>query len=86
MNYITIFLFITLIGSFFSLSAVYGELEGTKMVCDELGLPISENQKSCVFPTLVQPELGNSEYEIRLVFHWIYFMAIIVQEFIRTNI
>ena len=73
MNYITIFLFITLIGSFFSLSAVYGELEGTKMVCDELGLPISENQKSCVFPTLVQPELGNSEYEIRLVFHGLEF-------------
>ena len=52
---ITIFLFI--IVTFFSFSEVYGELEGTKMFCDELGALISENQKSCILPTVRIPEI-----------------------------
>ena len=35
-----IFLFMTIIGSYFIFSEVYGDLDSTKMACDELGLPV----------------------------------------------
>ena len=68
MNYIIIFLFITIIGSYFTYSVVYGDLDSTKMTCDELGLPVSETGKTCVFPLIVAPLVSDMEYEIFQIF------------------
>ena len=41
----------------FSLSVleVYGDLESTIMACDELGIPVAPNRKSCIFHPEVVP-------------------------------
>ena len=57
-----IFLFMAIIGSYFIFSEVYGDLDSTKMACDELGLPVSETGKTCVFSSVIYPITSDTEY------------------------
>ena len=57
-----IFLFMTIIGSYFIFSEVCGDLDSTKMACDELGLPVSETGKTCVFPSVIYLITNDTEY------------------------
>jgi glucose/arabinose dehydrogenase len=58
----------TIIGSYFTFSVVYGDLDSTKMTCDELGLPVSETGKTCVFSSARDIKIYDKEYEIFQIF------------------
>ena len=79
-----IFLFMTIIGSYFTFSVVYGDLDSTKMTCDELGLPVSETGKTCVFPSARDIKMYDKEYEIFQIFGGLEFP--VTMDFVGDNI
>ena len=73
----------TIIGSYFTFSVVYGDLDSTKMTCDELGLPVSETGKTCVFPSARDIKIYDKEYEIFQIFEGLEFPT--AMDFIGDN-
>ena len=78
-----IFLFMAIIGSYFTFSEVYGDPDSTKMACDELGLPVSETGKTCVFSSVIYPITSDTEYEIFQIFGGLEFPT--TMDFIGDN-
>jgi glucose/arabinose dehydrogenase len=72
-----------IIGSYFTFSEVYGDPDSTKMACDELGLPVSETGKTCVFSSVIYPITSDTEYEIFQIFGGLEFPT--TMDFIGDN-
>jgi len=47
---------------------VYGDLESTRMACDELGVPIAPDGKSCIFPPEIAPTTISDGYIVEKLY------------------
>ena len=51
-----------------SVLEVYGDLESTRMACDELGVPIAPDGKSCIFPPEIAPTTISDGYIVEKLY------------------
>ena len=51
-----------------SVLEVYGDLESTRMACDELGIPIAPDGKSCIFPPEIAPTTISDGYIVEKLY------------------